>query len=203
MIKQILFDCGGVLTKMKFRDIMLEISGSEEITRYFINHIWKSGSPWLRYDKGELNTQQIAEELKKFMPTEYHSYLETFVNVWLDALPPMEGMEEIVDALHQQGYSCYLLSNFSERFEQMPDRLPVLKKLDGMVVSYQVHMLKPDPAIYLYTAGKLGFLPEETIFVDDNLPNVEGAKKAGMEGYLFTTPTAFRAYLQERGILTH
>lgn len=201
MIKQILFDCGGVLVQMKFRDMMLKISGSEEIADYFISHIWGPGSPWIRYDKGELNTREITAELKKYMPAEYHSYLEEFVKVWLDALPPMDGMEEIVDALHEKGYPCYLLSNFAECFEQMPARTPVLKKMDGMVVSYRIHMLKPDPAIYLYTAETLGFKPGETIFVDDSPQNIEGAEKAGMEGYLFTTPAAFQAYLQERGIL--
>lgn len=201
MIKQILFDCGGVFAHMKFRDMMLRISGSEEIADYFISHIWSPGSPWLLYDKGELNTQQITPELKKFMPAQYHSYLEEFVKVWLDALPPMDGMEEIVDALHEKGYPCYLLSNFPERFDEMPDRIPALKKLDGMVVSCRIHMSKPDPAIFLYAAETLGFAPGETLFVDDSPLNVEGAQKAGMEGYLFTTPAAFHAYLRERGIL--
>lgn len=201
MIKQILFDCGGVLTELNFRDAMLHISGSEEVADYFITHLWQPGSPWSLYDKGLLNTQQVLVELKKFMPAEHHSYLETFVATWIDAMPPIAGMEQIVDALHQKGYGCYLLTNFPERFAEMPDRTPVLRKLDGIVVSSRIHMLKPDPAIFLYTAETLGFNPEETLFVDDSPKNVEGAITAGMEGYRFTTPAAFQAYLQERGIL--
>lgn len=201
MIKQILFDCGGVLTELNFRDTMRKISGSDEIADYFMRHIWKPGSPWSRYDKGELNTQEILAELEKYMGAEYHSYLEKFVEVWIDALPPMDGMEEIVDTLHEQGYPCYLLSNFPERFAEMPARTPVLRKLDGIVVSSRIHMLKPDPAIYLHAAGILGIDPGQTLFVDDTPKNIDGAMEAGMEGYLFTTPAAFKAYLQERGIL--
>ena len=201
MIKQILFDCGGVLVELNFRDLMRQICGSEEIADLFIRKLWSPDSPWLRYDKGELNTQQVKVELKNYMPAQYHSYMEAFVNRWLEALPPMAGMEEIVDAIKERGYPCYLLSNFSEGFQLMPERTPVLQKLDGMVISYQIQMLKPDPEIYLYTAQKLGFVPEETLFVDDNLHNVEAAAAVGMESYQFTTPEAFRAYLQESGIL--
>lgn len=201
MIKQILFDCGGVLVELNFRELMLKLSGSQEITEYFMNRIWHPDSPWLRYDSGELNTDEVKEELKKFMPEQYHTYLEEFVERLPEALPVMEGMEPIVDALQAHGYPCYLLSNFSERFEVMPERTPVLKKLDGMVVSYQLRMLKPDPQIYLRTAQILGINLEETLFVDDNLHNIEASEKVGMTGFQFKNPDDFRAYLQEKGIL--
>lgn len=203
MIKQFLLDCGGVLVELNFRQLMVEISGSREVAEYFVSHIWQPGSPWLRYDKGELSCEEVAAQLKDFLPAEYHAYLEPFVKRWLDALPPMEGMEEIVDALRERGYPCYLLSNFAKRFREMPERTPVLKKLDGMVISSQIGMLKPDPAIYLRTAEILGFAPADTLFVDDSLPNIEGARKAGMQGYLFTTPAAFRDYLRQQGIFCH
>ena len=99
MIKQILFDCGGVLVKLQFRELMLEISGNEETADSFISHLWRPGSPWLRYDKGELNDREVAAELKSFMPEELCCYLDAFVGRWLDALPIMEGMEEIVEEL--------------------------------------------------------------------------------------------------------
>lgn len=201
MIKQILFDCGGVLVKLQFRDLMLHISGNAETADDFIANLWKPGSPWLCYDKGELDDQEVTVELKKFMPENLCAYLEDFVQNWLDALPPMEDMPELVNDLQEKGYPCYLLSNFAVRFWEMPERTPVLKKLDGIVISSEIHMLKPDPAIYQYTADQFGFKPEETLFVDDSIHNVEGAEKAGMKGYLFTTPESFKEYLRSMSIL--
>ena len=201
MIKNILFDCAGVLTHMNFRGIMLEISGSEEISDCFVQNLWVPGSPWHLYDKGELDSQQIVEELIRFLPAPLHPYLQSVIDHFPDMFPPMAGMEELVDELHAQGYRCYLLSNFPERFDEMPARTPVLNKLDGMVVSYRIHMLKPDPAIFLRTAEILDIIPQETIFIDDNLPNVEGAKKAGMEAYHFTSPADLTAYFRTLGIL--
>lgn len=202
MIKQILFDCAGVLTHMNFREMIRNISGSEELADYFIRHLWAPGSPWHLHDKGELNGEQVIEALKETMPEALHRSIGIFVRNFPDAFPPMAGMEQLVDALHSRGYGCYLLSNFPESFRELPPRTPVLNKLDGMVISYQIHMLKPDPAIFLEAARILNIDPAETVFIDDSLPNVEGARKAGMEAYHFTSPEDLSDHFKALGILT-
>ena len=201
MIKQFLFDCGAVLVELNFRQLVEEITGSKTVAEDFIRLLWSADSPWLRYDRGDLNTAQVREALLGYMPSQYHEATEAFVSRWLEALPPMAGMEELVGESTEKGYPCYLLSNFSEGFRLMPERTPVLSKMDGMVISYEIHMLKPDPAIFRYTLEKFGIQAEETIFVDDNLHNVEAARELGIVSYQFTTPERFRNYLQEQGIL--
>lgn len=201
MIKNILFDCAGVLTHMNFWGMMLELSGSEEIADCFVAKLWGTGSPWHLYDKGELDSRQIVEELRKFLPPQLHPYLQSIIDRFPDIFPPMAGMEELVDELHANGYPCYLLSNFPERFDEMPARTPVLQKLDGMVISCRIHMLKPDPAIFLKAAEILDIDPSETIFIDDSLPNVQGAKNAGMASYHFTSPADLKAHFQKLSIL--
>lgn len=201
MIKQILFDCGGVLAELNFRSLMEEISGSKEAADAFISRLWNEDSPWLKYDSGELNTQQVEAALKEYLPEEFHTSLEAFVSRWLEALPPMAGMEELVGELKSAGYGCYILSNFSEGFQKMPAQLPVLTQMDGLVISYQTHLLKPDPAAFYNALNTYGLKAEETLFVDDNLYNVDAAIACGMAGYHFTTPDAFRTHLLERGIL--
>ena len=201
MIKQFLVECGAVLVELNFRQLIQEITGSEALGEGFIRHLWSEDSPWLRYDRGELNTQQVADALQTYMPQEYRAATAVFNQRWLEALPPMAGMDELVGELKDLGYPCYLLSNFSEGFQLMPERTPVLAKMDGMVISYEVHMLKPDPEIFLYTLQKFGLKAEETLFVDDNAHNVEAADALGMTAYQFTTPEAFRSYLKKLKIL--
>lgn len=201
MIKQILFDCGGVLTEMGFRDLMLNISQSEETAEYFFDHLWAPNSPWHHYDKGELSDTEALSELTKFMPVEYRIYLERFMDMWLEALPPRVEMEAIIEALLQNGCKCYLLSNFPKRFKEMPKRVPVLNKLNGMVISSDINLVKPDPAIFEYTAKTLNFNPEETLFVDDSPANLVGAEKTGYNTYLFTQPDLFNEYLLKNHIL--
>ena len=202
MIKNILFDCAGVLTRFDFRNRMLDLSGSEALADLFVNTLWSPGSPWFLYDKGELDSSQIVGELEKFLPAELHPYLQAVIDDFYVMFAPMDGMEELVDELQAEGCRCYLLSNFPELFDQVYARASVLQKLDGMVISYQIHMLKPDPAIFLRTAEILGIEPSETIFIDDNAPNVDSAKSVGMAGHHFTSPAALKAHFQALGILS-
>lgn len=201
MIKQILFDCGGVLAELNFHSLMEEISGSREAADAFISRLWNPDSPWLRYDSGELNTRQVEAALKEYLPTEFHSYMEAFVERWLEALPPMAGMEELVGELKAAGYGCYILSNFSEGFQKMPAQLPVLSQMDGLVISYKTHLMKPAPEAFYNALNLCNLKAEETLFVDDNLYNVDAAIACGLGGYHFTTPDAFRNYLLTQGIL--
>ena len=84
----------------------------------------------------------------------------------------------------------------------MPDHAPVLRKMDGLVISYKTHLLKPDPATFFNAMKTLGLKAEETLFIDDNVTNVQASIARGMEGYHFTDPNAFRTYLRNSGILT-
>jgi epoxide hydrolase-like predicted phosphatase len=59
---------------------------------------------------------------------------------------------------------------------------------DEMIISAEVGLVKPDPRIYRLALDKLGMLPEESVFLDDVLINVEAARSAGMQAIHFTQP---------------
>ncbi len=59
---------------------------------------------------------------------------------------------------------------------------------DEMIISAEVGLMKPDPRIYRLALEKLGALPEESVFLDDVLVNVEAARSVGMSGIHFTQP---------------
>lgn len=200
MIKNILFDCGGVFTEMHLRDRMLALSGSEALTDEFMRIAWAENGPWQRYDKGEVSSKEIAAELKRAYP-DASPYIDAFVTGWVDALPGRGGMDALLDLLKAKGYPCYMLSNFPDCFDEMYERVPALKRLDGVVVSSRIKMLKPDPAIFKKAAEILSIEPSETLFVDDLPVNVEGAEKAGMIGYLFDGEEEFAAYLKSKGVI--
>ncbi|MNT59631.1 Alpha-D-glucose-1-phosphate phosphatase YihX [compost metagenome] len=58
---------------------------------------------------------------------------------------------------------------------------------DVVVLSSDIGMTKPNPAIFEFTATKLGLLPEECIMIDDLLLNIEGAQQTGMKGVVYST----------------
>ncbi len=68
---------------------------------------------------------------------------------------------------------------------------------DEMVFSYEEGVEKPDPEIYRRALARLGVQPAEAVFVDDMLPNVEGARAVGMFGILFTHPAQARTEIEQ------
>ena len=69
------------------------------------------------------------------------------------------------------------------------------------MVSGEVKLLKPDPAIYFLALDRFRLRPDEALFVDDRAINVEGAEAVGMKGHLFTTAKGLRARLEAEGLL--
>ncbi len=74
------------------------------------------------------------------------------------------------------------------------------KLFDAVVISGEVGLRKPEPAIYLLAASRLGVAPERCVFVDDLAPNVRGAVEVGMCGVHHTDPETTLAALAALGI---
>jgi len=103
-------------------------------------------------------------------------------------------------------YKLAVLSNSSWTEDKMKTELYGEMGLpacffDVVVTSSIAGAVKPDPAIYLHTLGRLNVQPEEAIFTDD-LPNfTDSATKLGIHAHTFTTPAAFREFLVDMGVL--
>ena len=99
-----------------------------------------------------------------------------------------ERVWEKVAELKDKGYRLYVLSNYSEfLFNKHTRDVPVIPLMDGMVISYEVHSVKPDHAIYKHILDKYDLKPEESIFFDDRAENVEAARELGMEAEQITS----------------
>jgi putative hydrolase of the HAD superfamily len=104
-------------------------------------------------------------------------------------------------ALKEKGILTAILSNMGEHvLANMKRTYDWLPRFDALVWSFQLKMAKPDPAIYRHALKELGTRPEETLFLDDRLENVEGANALGMRGLLFTNVEKLRADLIAQGL---
>jgi putative hydrolase of the HAD superfamily len=110
--------------------------------------------------------------------------------MWLTENSPMLAWQL---ALKQRGVLTAILSNMGDTVhKRMQRELDWLSCFDVLVWSYQLHVTKPDPAIYRYVLEKLGTQPAETLFIDDRPVNVEAAISIGMKGMVFTTVEKLR-----------
>jgi putative hydrolase of the HAD superfamily len=106
-------------------------------------------------------------------------------------------------SLKERGLLTAILSNMGDNvLDNMKREFDWLPRFDVLVWSYQLHMAKPDPAIYRYTLNELGAQPEETLFLDDRLVNVEAARALGMKALAFSTVERLRADLIAHGFDT-
>jgi 2-haloacid dehalogenase len=78
------------------------------------------------------------------------------------------------------------LTNFStETFPRAIRLNPFLNEFEGIVVSGVEKLMKPDPAIYTLLCERYSVTPGQCVFIDDSLPNVDGARRIGMRALHF------------------
>lgn len=126
-------------------------------------------------------------------------YVEHFRHSLGETVP---GTEALIRALRSAGVRCVGLSNWSAIcFDGIPDAYPVLGLLEGVVISGEEGVCKPEPEIYRRCEERFGFGAEQALFLDDNEDNVAGARAVGWDAVVFTTPEAARAEVVARGLL--
>jgi putative hydrolase of the HAD superfamily len=105
---------------------------------------------------------------------------DDLVRIWL-SIEPVPGVREIVETLRSKGIRCCLATNQDvTRGEFMHDALGYGDLLDEAFYSYELGVAKPDPAYFTAILTRLDVPADETLFVDDNLPNVESARSVGL-----------------------
>ena len=116
---------------------------------------------------------------------------------------PVPGVHDIVEALDRRGVPLFAITNFSADFWTPfhARERAFFGRFRDIVVSGEVKLLKPDPAIYFLALDRFGLHPRQALFVDDRLINVEAAEAVGLHGHLFTTAEALRVRLEDDGLL--
>ena len=184
MIKNIVFDFGGVLVTYDFY-------------RFFFPH-FKSHEKTVAFMK-EVLTKEVGDEMdREEIP--FSLYMEQLKGQWphyAEALDMMDkdyfhivtgempGMNELMKKLKSRGYRLLGLSNWSSKVYEVMEKYPIFSLLDGSLISTEVKQLKPEADIYQTFLKRFNAKAEECIFIDDKPINISGCKKVGMQGILF------------------
>jgi putative hydrolase of the HAD superfamily len=109
-----------------------------------------------------------------------------------------ESLVTYIKRLRQASYQTGLLSNAPDEARQLlSGDYPIIDNFDGVVISAEVGVMKPNPEIYRLAADSVGVDVTEALFVDDAMENVEGARAVGMQAIHFTGPKLVRQQLSE------
>ena len=189
MIKDIVFDFGGVLTTIdteralqRFRDL-----GVEEPEQY-INSYCQKG-PFFELENGDIDAEEFCRRLGQICNREIT--FEQAKEAWLGFL--VEIHTTLLEHLQtlRGSYRLSVLSNtnpFIQSWALTKDFTPVGKSLadyfDMLFFSYRMHCSKPSREIYCKMLADGGMRAEETLFVDDSTKNIEAAREVGIRTLL-------------------
>lgn len=199
-IKTIIFDFGGVLIDWNPHYLYRKIFDDEQEMLWFLENICTS--EWnLKLDTGYPFGKAVKELQKQF--PEYKIPIQAYHERWQEMLGgEISQSVDILYELKEQKYPTYGLTNWStETFPIAYDRFDFLKKLDGIVVSGEEKLVKPNPELYNVLIDRYDVKPDESVFIDDKLINVEGARKIGFKGIHFTSPENLRKEFIKMGVL--
>ena len=200
MIRNIIFDMGNVLLHFD-REAFLDAVDVHGADRELLLRQVYLSLEWSQMDRGSLTEAEAAERMCRRVPPRLWDKVHLLVDQWDRPILPMAGMEELVRELKEKGYRIYLLSNASLRQHEYWPRVPGSEYFDGTVVSADLHLVKPQPEIYLYTLCRFGLKAEECVFIDDATLNVEGAVSCGLSGIVYHGDTEeLRTELRSLGV---
>lgn len=186
-IKNVIFDLGGVLLNI---DYHLTIQAFVDIGMSNFQELFTQAQQSELFDKievGEISSDEFLAEIKALMPSHVSEVaIRTAWNAMLLDLPS-ERLDFLLAV--KEKYNTALLSNTNsihlESFYKELKKVHNLKSLDDyfhkVYFSCDLGMRKPNPEIFLRVCELEGFNPSETLFIDDTMQHVEGAKQAGLQ----------------------
>ncbi len=194
-IKAVIFDVSGVLAKRTLHPLISELADEYKLDCSAVRAYYKP--LFNKVDLGEMTERQLFEHIvKKFKIPVEASVLERRSM----KIKPITGTWEHVKRLKNK-YKLAILSNTGKKWSEVRKKLFHMSIwFDVMVWSWEVGFIKPDERIYRYVCNKLGVAPKECVFVDDQLENVEGARKFGMKGIHFQSPEQLEEELISLGV---
>ncbi|MEM9782443.1 MAG: HAD-IA family hydrolase [Pseudomonadota bacterium] len=193
------FDVGRVLIDWQ-PDLLLEdLLGGPEALKAF--HAEVDFMAW----HGEQDRGRTVEQAMVAARRDFPAHAEAMGQLyerWNDTIPgPIDGTHVILERLVERG-PVYAITNFpAHQWPKSVDRFPFLTLFTDVVVSGEVALMKPDPAIYRLLLERNGLTAGDCLFIDDSPRNVAAAEGVGMDAVLFTDAPALSAALAERGIV--
>ncbi|MDQ6904668.1 MAG: HAD family phosphatase [Bacteroidota bacterium] len=198
-IENIIFDFGGVLVDWNPRHLYKKHFKDENEMEHFLKNICTDA--WnVEQDKGRSLKEGTVLLQNKF--PEFHAMIQLFYDQWETMLK--SEIAETVSLLYKlkKKYKIYGLTNWSaETISIAYDRFPFFKEFDGIVVSGQEKMIKPNKEIYYLLLDRYHLKAENSVFIDDNINNIRAAEEIGFVGIHFKSPGQLESELSSKNLI--
>lgn len=200
-INTLIFDLGAVLIDWNQRHLYRKIFKTEEEMEWFLANVCTSD--WNEEQDAGRPFEEAVKIQTELFP-KYAKEIEAFWKRWPEMISgPIEGTVKIFEELKNKNqYKFYALTNWSaETFPIALERFEFFKWFDGIVVSGEEKTRKPFPEFYHRLLERYNITPTRSLFIDDNIRNVEAAQKLGINAIQFHHSDQLRSELENLKLL--
>lgn len=205
MIKNIVFDFGGVIFNLSYEGALASFTAiglpdaAHALDRYHQRGIFEE------LESGRMSADDFRAELSKMCGRELTH--DEVLQAWLGYVggPVDEVRLAYLDELRARGYRTFLLSNtnpfvqsWAESTAFSQEGRPLSSFLEKCYTSYEVGIMKPDPAIFRHMLEDASLTPSETLFLDDSRANIDAAAALGIQTLLVENNADWRKALDQR-----
>jgi putative hydrolase of the HAD superfamily len=184
VVKNVIFDLGGVVIEWN-SDRILDNYYADPDVRAIMKQQMFQHPDWLELDRGTMHESELLARLgvRTGRPAAELSGLFDAVRESLHAKPDTVAL---LEKLCARGVPLYCLSNISsDIFKYLRERHSFWGVFRGIVISGDLKMIKPEPEIFHFLLKRYGLAAAETVFIDDNAPNIEAARALGIQTVWF------------------
>lgn len=136
-------------------------------------------------DAGYMTYEEYRNRVVAAVPERLRRYADEAVMYEIHKLPTIDGMEELLEKLKNDGYRLFITSNLNTRHAKQMREHRLAKYFEDMIFSAEIKARKPFREFFEAACEKFNAKPEETVFIDDLEENVTGGEACGIRGFVF------------------
>jgi putative hydrolase of the HAD superfamily len=182
-VRGVIFDFGGVLWDMRW-DVARELDRAHGLPRSSVFETLYRTDTWADIERGVGDPAAWTEAAHAELERRAGRILPRLHDTWRSAQAAIGPNLAVLPRLRPR-YRIALLSNADATLRGRLESAGIDRLFDDLVVSAEVKMAKPEPAVFRLAAARLGLAPAECVFVDDWDKNVDAAREVGMRAILY------------------
>ncbi len=183
MIKNIIFDLGGVIINYDKNKIINEFAKTDEEKNYLMEKNFKAPE-WEKCDLGKITNKEACDLINNRENNIYLEMTKDFWQRWYKTQNINEEVVEIAKKLKSKGYNLYVLSNMANSTYEYFRAHEFFKLCTGIIISAQEHVKKPNEKIFNILLNRYNLIADECLFIDDDDTgkSYENANRLGIQG---------------------
>jgi epoxide hydrolase-like predicted phosphatase len=195
-IYAVIWDIGGVLERTEDTTPRRELAERLDMDIGDLSHLIFGHTDNFRVQVGEITPKEHWENVRK----ELGVGEEELAQIVQDFFGGDELDFSLVDYIRslKATYCSAVLSNYMPTLRgKIIEEWQIDDAFHHLFISSELGLMKPDPEIYEFVLEQIGFEAKQTVFIDDFIENIAGAKDVGMHGILFENPEQVKAEINE------